>query len=282
MEDIKLKVKFMPMNVEHEIDFNETVLHLAQRHDIHIQSVCKGLPSCAECRICIQDGEHHVPPPSSKELSLIGTAHYIDRSRLACQLRCFGDITVDLSEQIEKQTRAAKQPQGRHTRKEGEVSHAVKGNLIESYTEDDDKSLAELIDTGARPGHDDFYKEKNNNQNRNNNQKKQQNNNNNQNRNNNHRNNNRNQQGANQGGQQGQSQQRQNRPQGQQNQGQQTHRQAHPPRNPQGNQGNNQRNNQNQNRNNNNRPDHRNQSRPNNNPQNAAPAAVKAEPIKND
>ena len=91
-----MKVKFLPLNVEHEIEFNETVLHLAQRHDIHIQSVCKGLPSCAECRVQIKEGEHHVLPPSSKEVSLIGTAHYIDRSRLSCQLRCFGDLTVDV------------------------------------------------------------------------------------------------------------------------------------------------------------------------------------------
>lgn len=162
--DQKVKVTFMPMNVTHEIEFNETVLHLAQRHDIHIQSVCKGIPSCAECRIQIKDGEHHVPPPSSKEISLIGTAHYIDRSRLSCQLRCFGDVTVDLAEQIEKEGRAAKQPQGRANRKEGEVSHAVKGNLIEEYKEDDDKPLAEVVDTGVRPGHDDFYKEPQKNQ----------------------------------------------------------------------------------------------------------------------
>lgn len=162
--DPKVKVTFMPMNVTHEIEFNETVLHLAQRHDIHIQSVCKGIPSCAECRIQIKDGEHHVPPPSSKELSLIGTAHYIDRSRLSCQLRCFGDLTVDLSEQIEKEGRAAKQPQGRANRKEGEVSHAVKGNIIENYTEDNDKSLAEVVDTGVRPGHDNFYDEPKKNQ----------------------------------------------------------------------------------------------------------------------
>lgn len=131
-----MKVKFMPMNVEHEIEFNETVLHLAQRHDIHIQSVCKGIPSCAECRIQIKEGEHHVLPPSSKEVSLIGTAHYIDQSRLSCQLRCFGDITVDVSEQMDKEQRATKRPQGRASRPEGQESFAVKGNIIDEYKED--------------------------------------------------------------------------------------------------------------------------------------------------
>lgn len=136
-----MKVKFLPLNVEHEIEFNETVLHLAQRHDIHIQSVCKGLPSCAECRVQIKEGEHHVLPPSSKEVSLIGTAHYIDRSRLSCQLRCFGDLTIDVSEQLEKEKRASKRPQGRASRADGEESFAVKGNIIEEYVPDPNDSI---------------------------------------------------------------------------------------------------------------------------------------------
>jgi ferredoxin, 2Fe-2S len=153
-----MKVKFMPMNVEHEIEFNETVLHLAQRHDIHIQSVCKGIPSCAECRIQLKQGEHNVPHPSTKELSLIGTAYYIDQSRLSCQLRCFGDVVVDLSEQLEKENRAAKRPQGRANRADGEKSHAVKGILIEEYKENE-QLVAQIDPQEERPGHDKFYNE---------------------------------------------------------------------------------------------------------------------------
>jgi 2Fe-2S ferredoxin len=154
-----MKVKFLPQNVEHEIEFNETVLHLAQRCDIHIQSVCKGLPSCAECRIQIKGGEHNVPPPGTKELSLIGTAYYIDQSRLACQLRCFGDLTVDLSEQIEKEGRASKRPQGRASRGDGEVSHAVKGNIIEDFKDLNEVTLVEKLNPNEeRVGHDNFYK----------------------------------------------------------------------------------------------------------------------------
>jgi 2Fe-2S ferredoxin len=154
-----MKVKFLPQNVEHEIEFNETVLHLAQRCDIHIQSVCKGLPSCAECRIQIKGGEHNVPPPGTKELSLIGTAYYIDQSRLACQLRCFGDLTVDLSEQIEKEGRASKRPQGRASRADGEESHAIKGNIIEDYKDLNDVTLVEKLNPNEeRVGHDNFYK----------------------------------------------------------------------------------------------------------------------------
>lgn len=156
-----MKVKFLPQNIECEINLNETVLHLAQRNDIHIQSVCKGIPSCAECRIQIKEGEHNVPHPSSKELNLIGTAYYVDQSRLACQLRCFGDVTVDLTQQIEKEQRSQNVvvgPSGRKPASPDHQSHAVKGNIIEEYHDDDNKMLVDHLDPQEhRPGHDDFY-----------------------------------------------------------------------------------------------------------------------------
>ena len=132
-----MKVKFLPSGEEHEIEFNETILHLAQRCDLHIQSVCNGLPSCAECRVQLVEGEHHVLPPSKKELSLIGTAHYVNLSRLSCQLRCFGDVTVDLSEQIEKEKRAREKPESLKVRNDGQKSKAVLGGILDNVVSDD-------------------------------------------------------------------------------------------------------------------------------------------------
>ncbi len=132
-----MKVKFLPSGEEYEIEFNETILHLAQRSGHHIQSVCKGIPSCAECRVQIKEGEHHVLPPSKKELDLIGTAHYVDMSRLSCQLRCFGDVVVDLSEQLEKEKRVSQKPRERMARKDGEESKAVLGGIMDNVVADD-------------------------------------------------------------------------------------------------------------------------------------------------
>jgi len=98
-----MKVKFVPQNVEFEIQPGQSVMHVAQDHNLYIKSVCKGVPSCAECRVRVVDGDHNVLPPGSEELSLIGSGHFIDRRRLSCQLKCFGDITIDMTEQIAKQ-----------------------------------------------------------------------------------------------------------------------------------------------------------------------------------
>lgn len=125
-----MKVKFLPNNIELEIKPNQSVLNLAQDNDIHIQSVCKGIPSCAECRVNIVEGEMNVIPPQAKELDLIGTAYFVDQRRLSCQMKCFGDIVVDLREQVEKADKSTKNPQGRYV-KEREDSNARMGSFLE-------------------------------------------------------------------------------------------------------------------------------------------------------
>lgn len=99
-----MKVKFVPQNVEFEIKPGQSVMHLAEDNGIYVKSVCRGVPSCAECRVKIVDGENNVFPPAGEELSLIGSGWFIDRRRLACQLQCLGDVTVDMTEQLAKQS----------------------------------------------------------------------------------------------------------------------------------------------------------------------------------
>lgn len=123
-----MKVKFMPIDKEFEIKPNQSVLDLAHENGVHIQSICKGVPSCAECRIQIIEGEHNVFPPTKKEESLIGTAHFVDRSRLSCQLKCFGDLVIDLTQQIDKENNA-KRPRGKLSR-DPSKSNAVQGSIL--------------------------------------------------------------------------------------------------------------------------------------------------------
>jgi 2Fe-2S ferredoxin len=127
-----MKVKFFPLGKEFEAGSDESVLDIAKEHGIQIKSVCGGLPSCAECRVQIKDGEFNVFPPSEEEVALIGTAHFVDRSRLSCQLKCFGDITIDLTEQIEKASRgtSTKKPRGKHVDTTQKESFAVEGSII--------------------------------------------------------------------------------------------------------------------------------------------------------
>lgn len=137
-----MKVKFLPQNVEFEIAPGQSVMSLAHEKGIAIRSSCNGMPSCAECRVRVVDGEWNTNPPSRKELSLIGTGYYIDQRRLSCQLLCFGDITVDTSEQIEKSAEGpvTKKFLSKVHKATAEDSHSVGGVLIEQ----DEQLLHEL------------------------------------------------------------------------------------------------------------------------------------------
>ncbi|MCB0361230.1 MAG: (2Fe-2S)-binding protein, partial [Bdellovibrionales bacterium] len=137
-----MKVRFLPKDIELEIEPNQTVMDLAHKNGIFIKSVCNGVPNCAECRVKLVEGEYNVLPPSSKELALIGSGHFIDQRRLSCQLHCFGSITVDLTEQEKKEHEG---PPGSRRfqvdlRNEGVVSKAVTGNLIQQ-----DKDIVEAM-----------------------------------------------------------------------------------------------------------------------------------------
>ncbi len=124
-----MKVKFVPQNIEVDVTPEKSLLQIATENQIEIKSICKGVPSCAECRVRIVEGENNVLPPNKTELGLIGTNWRIDSRRLSCQVRCFGNITVDLTEQIERQENQSKKVRGFRTQKHVE-SRAVQDTML--------------------------------------------------------------------------------------------------------------------------------------------------------
>jgi ferredoxin len=124
-----MKIKFIPQNIEVDVNPNKSVLNIALENGIQIYSICKGIPSCAECRIKIAEGESNVNKPSKAELSLIGSSYYIDGRRLSCQVRCFGPVTIDTSEQLNRQDNPSKKLRGFKSEKQYE-SHAIMDTMI--------------------------------------------------------------------------------------------------------------------------------------------------------
>lgn len=127
-----MKIKFLPTGQEIQVDPNKTLLQLCTENHIEIKSICKGIPNCAECRVKIVEGEHNVLPPSKAELAVVGSNYFIDQRRLSCQVRCFGDVVVDITEQIERADTQTKKVRGfRAQNQKGQVdSHAKQGTLV--------------------------------------------------------------------------------------------------------------------------------------------------------
>lgn len=97
-----MKIKFLPQNIEVDVDPSKSLMKIAVENGLKIKSICGGVATCAECRVKIVEGENSIPEPSKLELNMIGTSYYIDGRRLSCQVHCFGSVTVDLTEQLSK------------------------------------------------------------------------------------------------------------------------------------------------------------------------------------
>ncbi len=125
-----MKIKVEPNHVEFENDPNKTLLQLCHENGVHINSLCKGQPKCAECRIKIVQGDHNVIPPNSVELAILGNNYYLDGRRLACQVRAYGELTIDISEQAERGLNAHKKVRGFRAKDKTHQSHAVLDTLM--------------------------------------------------------------------------------------------------------------------------------------------------------
>lgn len=97
-----MKIKFIPQNIEADVDPSKSLMKIATEAGLKIKSICGGIASCGECRVKIVEGDNSIPEPGKPELNLIGTSYYLDGRRLSCQVRCFGSVTVDLTEQLNK------------------------------------------------------------------------------------------------------------------------------------------------------------------------------------
>ena len=132
-----MKIKFSPQNVEVDVNPNKSILEIAKESGLSIQASCNGMCACGDCRIFLTEGEGHVFPPTAKEIGLIGRGYHIDQRRLACQLYCFGNVSVNLEEQEERsgQGKLSKQFLERAQKKTPEEAQSLGGILIQ---EDED------------------------------------------------------------------------------------------------------------------------------------------------
>ena len=123
-----MKIKFMPQNIEVDANPELSLLQLAQKNNIKIKSICNGVPSCSECRVKITSGLNNIPEPTKAELNLIGTSYYLDGRRLSCQVKCYGSMTVDTTEQLNK-VDSHKKVKGVKTKDQKDI-HAKQDTMI--------------------------------------------------------------------------------------------------------------------------------------------------------
>ena len=124
-----MKIKFLPQDITIETNSEKSLLEIAWANNIPIKSICKGVPSCAECRIKIVEGESNINPPTRTELNIVGTNYFLDGRRLSCQVYCFGDVTIDMKDQLDRDESSSKKIRGFKSDKSYE-SKAVVDTMI--------------------------------------------------------------------------------------------------------------------------------------------------------
>ena len=71
-----------------------TVLEASRSHHIAHLSMCGGRARCSTCRVRVVAGGDHCPPPAQNELDTLNRIHATEGTRLACQLRPQGNVSV--------------------------------------------------------------------------------------------------------------------------------------------------------------------------------------------
>jgi hypothetical protein len=85
-------------------------------------------------------------------LNLLGTNYFVDHRRLACQVKCFGSVVVDLSEQVEKAESQNKKIRGFRSSKGDVDSHAKQGTMIlDEKIEAESEAAAQPAEAGTQP-----------------------------------------------------------------------------------------------------------------------------------
>lgn len=89
------KITFLPSSKVVEVKAGETLLDAALSNNISIQHACGGFCACTTCHCEITQGFENLEKPEEDET---GRLEFMDdrtaQSRLACQAKIRGDITV--------------------------------------------------------------------------------------------------------------------------------------------------------------------------------------------
>ena len=91
------KVTFLPMNTTVDAKEGESILDVAINYDIPLQHACGGFCACTTCHVIVKSGEDKLSGVEDDEEERMDRAAGVTlHSRLGCQAKVHGDITVEI------------------------------------------------------------------------------------------------------------------------------------------------------------------------------------------
>jgi 2Fe-2S ferredoxin len=91
------KVTFLPMNLTFDAADGESLLDVAIQNDVPLQHACGGFCACTTCHVIVKAGEPHLSEMEEDEEERLDRATELTlHSRLGCQAKIHGDVTVEI------------------------------------------------------------------------------------------------------------------------------------------------------------------------------------------
>ena len=92
------KITFLPMNLTFEAKTGESILDVAIDNDVPLQHACGGFCACTTCHVIVKAGEQNISAMEEDEeerLERVAVGLTL-HSRLGCQSKVHGDVTVEI------------------------------------------------------------------------------------------------------------------------------------------------------------------------------------------
>ncbi len=94
------KVTFLPMNQCFEAREGESILDVAINNDVPLMHACGGFCACTTCHVKVKSGLPGLSVIEDEEQERLERADGMtSESRLGCQARVHGDVTVEIVNQ---------------------------------------------------------------------------------------------------------------------------------------------------------------------------------------
>lgn len=91
------KVTFLPMNKTVEAKVGQSILEVAMEHDIPLAHACGGFCACTTCHVFLKSGDENLSEMQEDEEDRLDRLSTLTlRSRLGCQAKVQGDVTVEI------------------------------------------------------------------------------------------------------------------------------------------------------------------------------------------
>lgn len=96
------KIMFQPSGVSIDVQDGTSILDASFQAQVKIPTTCGGKASCRLCIVKILEGDKFISQMGFSEQNLLGNVFFITKERLSCQTKVFGDVVVEIIEQIPK------------------------------------------------------------------------------------------------------------------------------------------------------------------------------------